>query len=241
MSEIKQYYDLKEKYASKYNKKRLRIIKDNILTKTEKAKQLIKLKNKENRCLNCGKPGGMIFKHKDRVLIAKCNATSEKCNLNISVNLDNYISLIDLYNIVKKQLEKTKQIIIKIKLDLQYNFIKKSESIEKYNIEYAKYKSIDKTFNDIVKEYDNIIINDKNKDKITTLNLQLVSLIANLKEINNSKDNIEFYLSEIDPLVKRIRNLMYNINKMEYDVIDDKFNLHQMIWDNSIIEFNIDK
>ena len=183
----------------------------------------------------------MIFKHKDRVLIAKCNAISEKCDLNISVTLDNYISLIDLYTLVKKQLEKTKQEIIKIKLDLQYNFIEKSESIEKYNIEYAKYKSIDKTFNDIIKQYNNIIINDKNKDKISTLNLQLVSLISNLKEINNSKDNIEFYLSEIDPLVKRIRNLMYTINKVEYDVINDKFNLHQTIWDNSIIEFNVDK
>ena len=113
MSEIKQYYDLKEKYASKYNKKRLRIIKDNILTKSEKTKQLTKLKNKEDRCLNCGKPGGMIFKHKDRVLIAKCNAISEKCDLNISVTLDNYISLIDLYTLVKKQLEITKFKILK--------------------------------------------------------------------------------------------------------------------------------
>ena len=241
MDEIKQYYDLKEKYASKYNKKRLRIIKDKVLTKREKTKQLIKLKNKENRCLNCGKQGGMIFKHKDRILIAKCNATAEKCNLNIEVTLDNYISLIDLYNIVKKQLEKTKQEIIKIKLDLQYNFIEKSESIEKYNIEYSKYKSIVKTFNDIIKEYDNIIINDKNKDKISTLNLQLISLISNLKEINNSKDNIEFYLSEIDPLVKRIRNLTYNINKVEYDVLDEIYIVNQDIWDESTIEYNIDK
>ena len=237
---IKQYFELKNKYAANYNKKRLRIIKDKVLSKKDKTKQLINLKKKENRCLNCKKQGGMIFKHKDRVLTAKCNATEKKCNLNININLDNYLSLIDLYNIVKKQLDKTKEEIIRIKLDLEYNFIEKAESIEKYNIEYKKYKSINKTFTDIIKEYNNIIINDKNKEKISELNVKLVSLISELKEIKNSKDNVEFYLSEIDPLVKQIRNIMYNINNITYDTVTDKFYLHQNIWDYSTIELNID-
>ena len=88
---LNEYYKLKNKYESDFNKDKQKIIKNKGLSWKEKKSEFKQLKPK---CINCKRPVGTIFSVKhlgkenddSRELKAICGSLTEPCNLNITIN-----------------------------------------------------------------------------------------------------------------------------------------------------------
>jgi hypothetical protein len=86
-----EYYKLKNKYETNYNKDKQKIIKSKTMSWKEKRSEFKQLKPK---CINCLRPVGTIFsiKHSGnsnddfRELKAICGSLTEPCTLNININ-----------------------------------------------------------------------------------------------------------------------------------------------------------
>ena len=90
--DILQYYELKQKYEEKLNKRKANIKKKTFYSSKDKKTHL---KGLIPSCINCNKPGGTIFDQKNGMLKAVC-AAKNPCTLNISIKRPLYDNVIEL-------------------------------------------------------------------------------------------------------------------------------------------------
>ena len=132
LSALNEYYKLKDEYEgenSDFYKKKIKIRKDTTLSKSEKYKEWQRAK--ENRkCVNCKQKGGTFFAIDQAVqagfigqnsLIARCNATDNKCDLNIEITPKRVKYINEIEGNIIKNIKNTKKKIISSKLSLLFD------------------------------------------------------------------------------------------------------------------------
>ena len=130
LTDTQLFYELKNKYETKYEKMKSKIIKEN----KNKGKKRELIKEIKRKCVNCGKPGGTIFSQDSENLYASCNAV-KKCELKIKIKKAGYISEKDFSKSNQRSLEELKSNIVKNKLNLLYN-------LEKEDVVLAEFDSL---------------------------------------------------------------------------------------------------
>merc|ERR1712196_700857 len=81
-------------------------------------------------CINCKKNGGTIFSKEDHILKAVCGNLENPCKLNISIFTGDYEDIRVAKKIFVKEIENIKTRIIRIKLDLLFNYVDETTSIK---------------------------------------------------------------------------------------------------------------
>ena len=235
-SEIKEYYKLKEKYERSIRRQKDNIQKNDVYTLNQKKKRY---KLIENKCINCKQIGGTIFSNNNRILRAVCGNKETPCNLNISINRKDYkyVNSIDESKRLYDDIGNLKNEIIKIKLNLLFEYINEDEMIKKFNtIKNALSKLIikyEKINNFVLEQTENL----ENMDKIIELETSISMLINRIKDIgntlvdgeDNNKEIIEIYINELEPLLKELFEKKYRdayINKCI--LIQEKFNVRTL-------------
>ena len=130
LTDTQLFYELKNKYETKYAKMKSKIIKEN----KNKVKQRELIKEIQKKCVNCGKIGGTIFSQDNEYLYASCNAVN-KCELKLKIKKAGYISEKDFSKSNQSNLEELKSNIVKNKLNLLYN-------LEKEDVVLAEFDSL---------------------------------------------------------------------------------------------------
>jgi hypothetical protein len=123
-----EYYKLKNKYDSDYNKDKQKIIKNKTMSWKEKRNEFKQLKPK---CINCKRPVGTIFsikksgdpKNDFRELKAICGSLTEPCTLNININAGVTYNILDHIKELEKDVENYKNEIIEYKNKLLFGYI----------------------------------------------------------------------------------------------------------------------
>lgn len=236
------YYKLKEEYENKYTKKKNRILHNPALSRKDKVRQYQQIKR---TCLNCGKDGGIVFSDKSNILSAICGHDSNPCELNIQIQREPVVSLETLTLTTKRELEETQRDIILTKLDLLFNYSSESETVG--NFETLK-DELDKYFDFYQKvntKYLDVVLNKNKKDRLTEENINLYISIQKLKkymldyektnDIGFIKDSLDLYLSDIEPISKKIRELKYDQSTIEK--VDDVYHLIQEPYTISSLEY----
>lgn len=237
---IDQYYKLKDKYEMKLNKEKQKILSISGLSNKEKKARYARVKK---LCVNCNRDGGTIFSNKNRILKAICGASSP-CKLDIEIQLGEYDSKLNVFNYNKQYKEQSELDIIKIKLNLLFNFIEESEAVQLYQEKKGIYTENQKDYHSLLTD---ILMITDNPTKLNNLNDSIVSLyehIETLKELHKSytseeknefiKDMIDLYNNKILPNADRIRNLTYNYNNVDenedgiYQLIQKPYTLFQL-------------
>tara|TARA_B100001093_G_scaffold517461_1_gene599087 strand:- start:1496 stop:2815 length:1320 start_codon:yes stop_codon:yes gene_type:complete len=104
----------------------------------EDFNEKLKLKtNKNLRCVKCGQKGGNTFKVENNIFYGVCQAANKCFDFEIDRGVSKNIKTI-LKEFVDKN-EKIKQEIIKIKLDILFNFISEDKGIELFSDLQEKY------------------------------------------------------------------------------------------------------
>ena len=219
------YYLLKQSYEEKINTKKLKILRNQTLSKREKRQKFLIM---EKNCIKCNKEGGTIFNTDGTILSARCGNVENPCDLNIKINRGSFTNIRQMYDNIIEDYESLQNDIIKTKLNLLFNYSSEEETIK----HFEELRTLIKQDTDILeytkKELINIINNpQKNNDLKKKLD-DFYKLKEELKVLQKEyydnqnpmliNDMVEKYISEIFPLVTEIRLLKYKYNAVEkYD------------------------
>ena len=223
------YYSLKEKYNSALEKRRQRLMNDPVinwksLSAQQKAKRLAIIKP---ACIVCKQEGGSIFTETDGKLKAICGNISQPCGFHIEVERGKYISLETLMNESLEEVRATKDEIIRMKLDLLFQFINEDELIEQFDAVQHKLQEQLKMYAEFRTYYLSVTDND-DIQKDTDIHARVISeKVAQIKEFmtefrdsewkNRSiiDDILVLYQQDIEPAFMKLRETKYVYTQVE--------------------------
>lgn len=226
---INEYYKLKEKYNTKLQKRRQRLISDPIinwgsLSAQQKARRLAIIKP---ACILCNQEGGTIFSEANGSLKAICGNISQPCGLHIEVERGKYESLEKLMNESLEEVRATKDEIIRMKLDVLFQFITEEEVMSKFDGIQHKLQEQLKMYAEFRTYYLNVVDNDDSRRDIEETMRVISDKVAELKnymkEFNDSDgknkslidDVLVIYQNDIEPAFLKIREKKYVYSQVE--------------------------
>lgn len=238
------FYKLKGQYQITFKNQYITPIVQSKSSKLEKRKKYISLP--KPKCVNCKRNVGTLFKIEsseemnNKTFIAKCGDVSSPCPLSIKFILPNTTNINYEINGLNDQslinlLRKEKDDIIILKNNAMFGFISKEQMTRTF-------KDMSTTINETGKIYEkylniyveNVMSPEKEEELIKikeefAINKQLFAEYMNeYKKSNNPvhlKNGMQFYVTSLVPLMKKISNLTYSIRYMEQDEITNIYYL----------------
>jgi hypothetical protein len=224
------YYSLKEKYNSAIEKRRQRLINDPVinwksLSAQQKARRLAQ--HVKPACIVCKQEGGSIFTETDGKLKAICGNISQPCGFHIEVDRGKYISLETLMNESLEEVRATKDEIIRMKLDLLFQFINEDELLEQFDAVQHKLQEQMKMYSEFRTYYLSVTDNDDRRKDSETQSRVITEKIALIKEYmtefrdsewkNRSiiDDILVLYQQDIEPAFMKLRETKYVYSQVE--------------------------
>tara|TARA_Y100000817_G_scaffold56870_1_gene42056 strand:+ start:395 stop:1207 length:813 start_codon:yes stop_codon:yes gene_type:complete len=212
---IFEYYQLKQKHDTQINRQKQRILKSNQLTLRQKKRRFQEIKKE---CVNCGKAGGTLFKTENNQLIAVCNA-STPCSLNIRIDRGNYGNIYDHEKKLSETMLNLRESIISTKLNVVFGM--KESDIALATFDKLK-EELSKISSRLMRINQKISLMNHNPEKMNLLHTaekdlflskeQLNTIIKEYKENEKGefiRDAVELYVTVIEPLSAKIRELKY--------------------------------
>jgi hypothetical protein len=226
---INEYYKLKDKYDTALKKRRRRIIEDpaiiwDTLSAQQKAKRLSIIRP---ACILCKQDGGTIFSEKGGRLKAICGNMSQPCGLHVEVERGKYESLEKLMNESLEEVRATKDEIIRLKLDLLFQFITEEEVSSLFDGIQHKLQEQLKMYAEFRTYYLSVIENQDIRhdvDNLTRIIGEKVVEIKNyIKEFADTEwknkslidDILVIYQDHIEPAYMKIRENKYVYSQIE--------------------------
>ena len=167
LEKLNEYYKLKNDYETKKQVVKNNILKDETLTMKQKQEKFGKHKFK---CINCNRNVGSIFENNDGILTAICGDKVKPCSLDIKINRGKFLLLEELLDAFQDGVEETKESIIKVKLDLLFNYKNETNVLD----EFTSLKSQLEQDLEAVMEYKTKLIEKvKNLDNKSELKVKL--------------------------------------------------------------------
>ena len=237
-----EYYKLKNKYESDYNKDKQKIIKNKQMSWKEKRNQYKQLKPK---CINCKRPVGTIFsiKHSGepnddfRELKAICGSLSEPCTLNININAGVTYNMMDHIKELEKDIENYKNEIIEYKNKLLFGYTKTETAVE--NFDKIKEAINDTSFllNINYEHMFDVVDNKITNESIVKLKEEVYILVNEIKmsikrfdstgNVQFVRDSIDIYVNQMESKLKELSSLKYKVNLVEFDEYEGVYRLIQ--------------
>ena len=215
---LDKYFKLENKY--KKNQERAR-------TTTE-----TKTKPEKPKCVNCERNVGTKFFKKNQHYMAICGDETSPCDLQIDIFMGEYSSVDELMEVFKETTEELKVNIIKQKLDTLFNYTSEEESVENFKQTLEQYNADSEIYKGILDEYNLHMNNDVTKQLIAKYDNDIYKitekmkvLVNEFKETNNKQlltDATNMQLKELNPLVKKRRELAYPIMEMNHYTTEKK-------------------
>lgn len=221
LSELKSYYNLKNKYE-----KMKQNYKNTLLKSSGSFDSKKKILSKQKfKCINCKKEGGSIFLETIDGYKATCGNIANPCDLNIDIKKIKTKNLIDEYYNIEKELEESKKKITLTKLNYLFKYIEEDNAVEQFedlknelNVNQEKYNKILEYYYNITENSEkNKLLNEKNEEYFNLIS-QYKELIVLFKESEDKKylkDAIDLYIDKIIVLNKKILETKYKINIIE--------------------------
>jgi hypothetical protein len=242
---IEEYYQSKNTYENNYHENYIKpILKQKQLSNKEKKSLFQKLP--KPKCINCKRNVSTIFSIKvdnsytNHVYSAFCGDTVSPCPLNIKIQMPNVKLIGDILLDNESSygsINMSKIKIIKAKNDLLFGYLKENEAFNKFEDLTKELEEETKLYEYFVEkfisEYDNVVEKDKLiKEKIELgLNIQqFKSMIKDYNKSNNPQivyNAVELYINDIEPKLKKIQDLSFSVNKVEYNENEENYFLIQ--------------
>jgi len=219
------YFRIKGKYDAERLKKKRSAYERGLSPKTVMMK-----------CIKCDKEGGTIFTTKEKHHRAFCGNTHNPCGLNIDLYSGDFIST-DMIHKLKEQLEPLKEEFIDLKLKSLFRYIDEKTVAKKFQSKMEEYNVLNQyTANDIA--YYNDLYNNQEKAKdIQKRQTRIHELLKDMEKMKtehkktNNKEIIRnmmlLYVHEIEPEIKAIRDLKYELCEVVWDDDEEKNRLIQ--------------
>jgi|TARA_B110000285_G_scaffold206669_1_gene245427 hypothetical protein len=230
---IKDYYILKQQYDKKFTNAKIKIRQSKKMSVKDKS---IKVKQIKKTCINCGEPGETIFKTDNNTLIAMCGCKTP-CKLNININRGNYINIRTSQRDVQNKILTIKQAIIRLKMDLLFNYSDESNILTKFKKQKIALSEETQKLVNYRKDYISIVENQENINIVSDAIIKMNEYTEELKVLKGNYDDkkndaylkemVELYVNNIEPLTEAVRTAKYKHNLIDDNDIDNTSDLVQ--------------
>lgn len=239
---LNEFYKLKNKYESDYNKDKQKLIKNKALSWKEKRNEFKQLKPK---CINCKRPVGTIFSVKHlgkenedtRELKAICGSLTEPCNLNITINPGTTYNIMTHIRELEKDNENYKNEIIEYKNKLLFGYTTTENAVEKFDKTKEAINDINFLLNFNYEQLFEIVDNKSENERCKKLQEELYIYIDQIKQslkdfdsttnVQFVRDAVSIYVNQMQPKIDELFQLKYKVNLVEYDESDGTYHLIQ--------------
>tara|TARA_B100001059_G_C17839291_1_gene590793 strand:- start:11512 stop:12300 length:789 start_codon:yes stop_codon:yes gene_type:complete len=233
--DLEKYYKLKSDYELKYQKEKKKILGNtNYKTVQDKREKLQKLKLP---CSQCKRKVGMNFETTPTHFTCGCGDETQPCEFRINLKKYKVVTQYPLLEALKKDCDKNMLDIIKLKLDVLFNFASESEISTKFATVRDDYMKNNKLYKNTVNSYKEVINREPYQEELNKKKIELQNELLEMKDILNrfnqdGKDQflieyIDRYQRIITPIIEKIRELSYSYQNVEFDGNDEVFRLIQ--------------
>ena len=241
---LNNYFKLKLNYEKKIQQNKKSIIKNKRLSNRDKRSEFLKLKPK---CISCDRPGGTIFKVRyfsdleneepHRQYIATCGIIVEPCNLDYKINIGRTEGLPKMLDDIQEEIKNIKYNIINNKNKLLFGYLTGEEVLSNFDDLEELLTGFSSLYEEYLKKYSELVDNKKKSDELNEAIIDSVSKIEEIKDCikkMNETDNTQFahdaaniYVTTLEPLLSKIRNLRYNETMVWHNEETNSCNLIQ--------------
>lgn len=170
------YFALKRRYEEKVKQ-----MKRTAYHKGEGKKSgLKKARAVKPPCVNCKRPVGTVFDRKNNRYTAICGDKKHPCNLNIQLFSGRFFNVDTLLNIYAEDLDKTKENIIRQKMDTLFNYLSEDDSIDKFKEELELYNQDSKMYKELLDRYRELYENEEQKLQISKKTAEMYKAIEEI-------------------------------------------------------------
>jgi hypothetical protein len=224
MESLNTYFEMKTEYQRKVYE-----MKKQVFNKAKSKKAAKKLMAElKPKCINCNRPVGSLFTNEGRNYLARCSDAKNPCNLDIKIFAGEYGLLDNFLNTFQREIQDTKEKIIKQKLDTLFNYIGEREAIAIFKKQLQEYTEVNTFLKELVDEYTMLNFNEDKKEKVQkkmahigVIQERFNDLIEKYNQSNNRellKDAMTVYINDIKPEMENLQMMKYEtmeINKEE--------------------------
>ena len=134
----------------------------------------------------CKKEGGIIFKKEGNIYSAECNNPKKCFKIEINTKSKSIKILEETMNNAKKKVEKSKEDIIKQKMDTLFGYIQEKESSKAFVEKAKKYTDENLHYEEHLKEFNHIFHNTEQDVSIQDAELKINDIQEAMNEINST-------------------------------------------------------
>jgi Leucine-rich repeat (LRR) protein len=241
-----EYFRLKQQYEQSVRK----IKRDAYRNEPTKKMGRMAALSIKPKCINCKRPVGSLFsKRNDDKYTILCGDTSNPCNLNVQIFNGGYVHFVDFIDILKDELNVTKEAIIRQKLDTIFSYISEEQSIEIFKKELESYNSSSTSYKEYLNMYEEYYHSSQKKEfiqkknnKIFLLNEKVTDLLEEYKKTNNTeflKTALKIQINEIYPEVRNRSLLENKIRELDNNESSNNYKLFKYPVEISKIAYNL--
>jgi|LauGreDrversion2_6_1035139.scaffolds.fasta_scaffold01945_2 hypothetical protein len=237
---MNEYFRLKGAYEQK-----LRQLKKNAYERGKSKREALNNARKvKPPCIQCARKVGTTFSRKNGRYMATCGDVSKPCALNIQIFSGYYFDNETLLGIYREDLDKTKESVIKQKMDTLFNYVSDTESVKKFKEELEKYNEDSKMYKDLLKRYKDLYENEewtlvmkKKTEEMYAIIEDMKRLLEEYKKTQNPevlKSALRTHKEDLMPVVANIRLHKYGVMEMvkpsenESELVQHALSLNKM-------------
>jgi hypothetical protein len=237
---VDNYYKIKNEYETRRNIAIERVKnkrkKNGERYSNAKIRKNLEELNGQHTCVNCSRKVGMFFSEKNNQLVAKCGSSVSPCNLKIIINKGSYYpyekiihGTMDQVGILN-EINTVKLMIIRMKLDMVFEFENVRDTLKKFNIIKEELSSLYHAFSGR-SDVHNIMIDKYDSTGLLKMELKRDETIHTIKRMITDYDTkgdaekktikrSNFFLKLADIYIYDLNTLINSINHVKYNVYD---------------------
>lgn len=224
---LSSYFKLKSKYE-----KKIKELKKQAFKKADSRKKgKIAAQNIQPQCIKCKRKVGTIFQKTPNSYLAICGDTESPCNLQIKIFTGNYEHYEKELYFYHETQENSKSKIIEEKMNNIFSYSSDNDAKQLYEKHLEDF-NLEKELLDEMLDLHKELFHNKSKkqeiiekeQKIFEIQQSNLELLEDYKKTSNKemlKQIVKNNMYELEPLFKKITQLKYEIQEVNYDESDD--------------------
>jgi hypothetical protein len=183
------------------------------------------------KCINCRKPGGTIFEHKDDKYTAVCGVQElhNKCNLNIQLYRGHFSDEESMLYVFKEGVDEVKEKIVRQKLDTLFDYVSDKVAAERFKKEVENYTFESSVYAELLQSFNEKYYSKTKQDAIVEKTKNINQLIQqyntiiddyknNMENMELLRDAVRLQIRSITPEMENLRRLKHELNEVVVDI-----------------------
>jgi hypothetical protein len=229
LDSLRKYFNLKNEYETE------------LMDLKRKAKSKKRILKTLPSCIGCSRKVGMVFSGKDQKYMAYCGDSAKPCDWKIVIHRGDFYSFLETIEVMRDNLEETKENIIRQKMDTLFQYITEEKSADLFKKQLSFFKTNTEMVEKYYQDYLDIYFSASKKEIVELKQKKIQEWIVKLQQHlleGELEEVVRIQCKEIQPIAKYIQGLNYPFMEIDKDKKTSEWILDQRDYILSDVEIN---